>query len=1061
MVPAAQEGRKRHYLHLIAGEVSACVLLALFFLLIGSASIASATDYPRTVSQYTHQRWSAESEAPGPIFQVRQSRDGYLWLAAGDGVFRFDGASFERIDPSPALPNLQSATVVLPTRNGDVWTNYARSGRFAVYRGGRLQQVPSPEHRPGEQVLDMAETADGAIWALVQGEARGPLRYFNGRWKRFSSADGLPHDAPTAMLVASDGSLWISFLQSIVRLVPGAARFTTVRQTRGALGKILQDAAGRIWFAERRGLYAITGPGGRGDAPAVRYPYQTATPGINDRPMFDRAGNFWTALQFGGVKRVPLPDPRGASSAAEAVARVETLGKSDGLTSDITMGIFEDQESNIWIATEVGLDKFRPASIRVERLLNSPPLRGDVLLSARDGTVYIAEANTLFRVQPHKNPVPILRGLREPEAMCEAPDGAIWVLFNDRMLSWKDGRTSTFPRPQSQFAIQGCAFDRGANLWATAFSSGIFRFRHGKWERIFGPGDPDNFSPSLLVRDPHDNLITLWSPRRFASFDASRSRVFAPVDGKWEFRALHYATRGGLLAGGEFGLARVAAGRMQILSQRQGAFLGRVVGILEDPDGKTWLANQEQIASLQTSDLAQAFANPLHFIKRSLLTSDDGLPDRIYANGASVVRGGDGRIWVGTLAGSVWFDPKRILRNATLPPVAIASLRLGDQLYRDPASLTLPAAPATVEINYAALSFANPKHVKFRYMLQGYDRNWIDPGRRRQVFYTSLSPGKYRFVVSAANNEGAWNGAGASLDFEIPPTFFQSWLFLGLCILSGAAILWLLYRYRVAQVTSRVRSQLEARLGERQRIARELHDTLLQGVQGLVLRFQTVMEALPANEAARCQLNAALEKAEAAIEQGRDRVQDLRSDRDAVDLPVMIERLSRRTDWQFSTAFTVDGNPSPVHAHIAHELESITAEALNNVAKHAQASKVDMKLSFYARYLTIEIRDNGIGIADSDLCANGRERHYGILGMRERCARMGATLSISSECGLGTVVSARVAARRAFVRESRWWRSSHQDLHARAQTKYAPWSNGPTDKEPRYEYLWRTYFPFK
>jgi signal transduction histidine kinase/ligand-binding sensor domain-containing protein len=983
-----------------------------------------AENHPRRIAQYTHARWSAESNAPGPIFTIAQGKDGYIWLGAGDGLYRFDGVSFEKIVPEGDVdPAHRAPTALLVTRSGDVWLNYAISGRFAVYRDGALRLIPSPKDRGGDQVVSLVETPDGAIWASLAPQAREPFRYKDGHWRSFGVKDGLPDDITGNMFVAADGTLWVEFDNSIARLRPGQTRFETVwKATEGAF-RIAEGPEGRIWILRRNAAYPLTGPGGRGILPKVRFPYPTADPAGSFRAKFDRAGNLWFATQFGGIQRVVHPNPNGAASQAEAIASVETLRATDGLTTDITMNPFEDREGNVWITTEKGLDKFRPASLRAEPLLTKPPRWGDVLLSARNGTVYVAETDTVYRIVPKGNPEPILRNTTMPEAMCEAPDGAVWMTFADRVLVWKDGQSRQLParptfEPISRFF--SCAFDRRGDYWATIPELALYRFRDGRWESMFGPANKETFYPRLMIQDSRQRLVIRWADNTISWLDYPKRWSMSPgiSDESSIARGTLYETlRGDIITTGTFGFIRIRNGISRALSEPQRKLYDRVEGIAETPEGDTWTVSQARVARTRSHDLEHAFSDPKFMPPTLELSYDDGLPNRVYgASGRSVVRGGDGRLWIATLGGTVWLDPKQLVRNPVPPNVVIASVKVGDIFHRDPTRLKLPAAPATVEINYAVLSFANPKRVAMRYKLEGYDADWIDPGARRQAFYTNLPPGEYRFRVIAANNEGVWNRTGATLVFEVPPTFFQSRWFFGICLAIGLALLWLLYRLRVRQLAHSIRIRLEERLSERERIARELHDTLLQSVQGLILRFQSVANRMPSEEQTRIQLDTALKRADDIVVDGRNRVRNLRPSDPHDNLQDLIQDLvdDAGFDPPIPVRVVVEGKARPVDPLVSEEIRRIAGEALFNVARHAQANAVDAIISFAAQTLSVQIRDDGVGIPADVVEAGRKADHFGLIGMRERAERIGAALSIASEPGKGSEITIVMPARLAF-----------------------------------------------
>jgi len=346
-------------------------------------------------------------------------------------------------------------------------------------------------------------------------------------------------------------------------------------------------------------------------------------------------------------------------------------------------------------------------------------------------------------------------------------------------------------------------------------------------------------------------------------------------------------------------------------------------------------------------------------------------------------------------------------------------------LARDPVSLTFPAATSNIEIDFAALSFAEPKAVSVRYMLEGYDAGWIDPGARRQAFYTNLPPRDYRFRVIAANADGAWNRAGAAVSFEIPPTFFQSYWFRALCVALTLLLFWLAYRLRMAQVASRIRTRLEERMGERERIARELHDTLLQSVQGLVLRFQSVAHRMPPGEPSRAHLESALERADEVIVEGRNRVRDLRADDNSGDPLANLRELADAAgfDPPIPIRIVVEGRPRQVHRLVAAELRRIAGQALFNIARHARANSVDVAIIYGDRQLGVQIRDDGVGIAPSVLAQGSKEGHFGLIGMRERAERIGGALSIDSGAGKGTDVILTLPARLAYAERTHGWRS--------------------------------------
>jgi signal transduction histidine kinase len=343
--------------------------------------------------------------------------------------------------------------------------------------------------------------------------------------------------------------------------------------------------------------------------------------------------------------------------------------------------------------------------------------------------------------------------------------------------------------------------------------------------------------------------------------------------------------------------------------------------------------------------------------------------------------------------------------------------------------LKLPALTRSLQIDYTALSLSVPERVQFRYLLEGSDKVWQEPGTRRQAFYTNLGPGTYNFRVVACNNDGVWNESGASLGFTIAPAFYQAVWFQLLCLASGAGILYFFYRLRVQQATVHVQGRLQERLAERERIARELHDTLLQGFQGLTLHFQAAMKQIPDREPARLTMEKALKLADEVLLEGRKRVRDLRSEGAiSSELPEMLASLGQELTQDLAVTFkvTVIGSPQSLHPVACGEIYRIAREALTNAFGHSHAGNIEVEAVYDFTSFSLRVRDNGCGI-DHDVLIRGREGHWGLSGMRERAQNIGGQLKVWSNPGAGTELDFRMPAKLAYVRkhkESRWsWRT--------------------------------------
>jgi signal transduction histidine kinase len=384
----------------------------------------------------------------------------------------------------------------------------------------------------------------------------------------------------------------------------------------------------------------------------------------------------------------------------------------------------------------------------------------------------------------------------------------------------------------------------------------------------------------------------------------------------------------------------------------------------------------------------------------------------------SAIEATDGRIWFSTTAGIVSIDATRLVRNTLPPPLTIWSLTSGQTRYPNlGAELRLPVHTTNLRIEYSAGSLTVPERVRFRYKLEGSDRDWQDVGTRRDADYTNLGPGHYKFTVIASNNDGIWNNTGASIDFTIPPAIYQTKWFFALCMFAGLAVLTALHRARLRRVAAQVRGRLEARLAERERIARDLHDTLLQGVQGLIWRFQAATDRIPAGEPARQLMEQSLDRADQLLAESRDKVKDLRlAAGDVADLPRALAAEGEQFAQLHAAKFrvSVQGACRELHPLAREEVLLIAREALSNAFQHARAADIEAEIAYGATGLNIRIRDDGRGITAAVLDEGGRPGHFGLLGMRERAKKIGARLEVWSRSGAGTEVDLRVPAEVAY-----------------------------------------------
>jgi signal transduction histidine kinase len=445
-----------------------------------------------------------------------------------------------------------------------------------------------------------------------------------------------------------------------------------------------------------------------------------------------------------------------------------------------------------------------------------------------------------------------------------------------------------------------------------------------------------------------------------------------------------------------------------------------VSGIVDADDGSLWLNESRGVLRVPASEVSAILQDSFHPTRYEVFDAFDGVPGATEQhNSATAVRGTDGRLWFTTTNGAAWVDPRHLYRNKLPPPVVIQSIVADGRTLSSSGKLQLPARTRNLQIAYAGLSLSVPERVRYRYRLKGLDEEWQSAGTRHIAYFTKLPPGSYAFQVIASNDAGVWNKVGAELPIRIIPAWYQTWWFYGLCACLVAAALAALYRLRVAQVRADTRRLLEARLSERERIARDLHDTLLQGVQGLIWRFQAATNRIPPDEPARQLMEQSLDRADKLLGESRDRVKGLRPIASAVvDLTQALaaegEHLAQLNPVKFR--LSVQGASRALHPIVREEGFLIAREALANAFRHSGAKDIEAEVTYGDAALHVRVRDDGQGISTSVLQAGDTPGHFGLIGMRERAAKIGGHLEIWSKPDVGTEVDLRVPAHVAYTR---------------------------------------------
>ena len=1010
---------------------------------------AKAAEISLDLTQYSHASWTALDGLKGSTRSIVQTPDGYLWLGTEFGLVRFDGVRFVPSGAAAAQPpHSNNIMSLLAASDGTLWVGAIEG--LASWHMGKLTQYPE---LAGGGVFALLEDHEGTIWAGgsaglcairagkvtcsgLEGKASPGVYYLYGN--RGNSVFSLSEDRDHHLWAGTESGLW--------QWRPDPPHRYQARPVVTQQALVQGDGA--------KGLSVITGDDRVIRQIASNGLEEYALPGIGQpfraqRLLRDRRGALWIGTLEHGLLHV-------------RDGRVTRFGQANGLSSDLITALFEDREGNIWVGTTNGLDRFREpavAAIGANQGLATPAYS---VLSARDGSLWIGSYGGLNRWSQGRmtvyraRAVPVRRtaaarqlqmGLEHGEASeitdVGLPDNEIGSLFEDaRGRIWISTRDGAGWFENGRFARAGGApigsanaivADAGEGVWISSLVSGLFHVLDGRViESVPWPWSQRGHDPrvSSVARDPSTSGLWLgFLDGGIAYFaDGQIKRFFGRKEGLdpdtvWN---LHFDHEGTLWAATEGGLKRLKDGRVATVTVQDGLPCDAVHWVIEDDAFALWLYTSCGLLRIDRSELNAWAADPARALHPALFDGTDGIRVHTLINGFSpvVTKSADGKLWFTHSDGVSVIDPQRLQINRLRPPVHIEQIIADGKTYSPAPGLRLPARVRDLSIRYTALSLVAPEKIRFRFKLDGQDADWREVINNRHVQYSNLAPGNYHFQVTAANNSGIWNQQGASFDFSIAPVYWQTSWFLVFCVAALIALLWILYRLRLLQLTRRFERDLDTRVAERTRIARELHDTLLQSFHGLMLRFQTVWGLLPERPAeAKDMLGSAIDQAAEAITQGRETVQGLRaSAQESNDLASAIRTLgdeiaasetaTRSADFRVN----VEGTARPMHPIVRDEIYRIASEALRNAFRHSRGTQIEVEIRYDEQQLRLRVRDDGRGIDEKVLADQGREGHFGLRGMRERAALIGAKLTLWSALDAGTELDLSVPASRAYAR---------------------------------------------
>jgi ligand-binding sensor domain-containing protein/signal transduction histidine kinase len=916
---------------------------------------------------------SMAASTGGTVKHIGQDRAGMLWLSTANGLYRLDAATrhVTRFNHSETDPFSLSSNDVKSSgedRSGAFWVA-TREGLDAFDRDRARVTLHVPLREPRD--FSFYEDRSGVFWILyASGNGLAILDRNARRLTRYSFAaqelPGFPLTGVSSMLENPDGTLWVgTFSDGLLKLDREHHRFTRYRN----------DPTNGESLPENR-ITAL---------------------------FEDREGNIWAG--FGAIEPAFFagPPPPFAKLPFDS-------GNPANLGETLVNVLYEDRQGMLWIGTTGALDRLDRGSGRYARFdVPGHGIASDVLsiVEDRSGALWVGTSGQgLYRLDPATGR---LRAFPHIEAGASSPsddtvirllvdrEGRLWVTTVDGLYRF-DPATQRFTNYRrtvndAPASYEPIAQDEHGALWLAAYGTGVLRL------------------------DPASGEFTTYSHGLGERTALSGNRL----------NSLHVDHTGAVWVGTQNGLDRFEpmTGILSHFSEKDGLASNAVSCILEDGRGDLWMGTSKGLSRLDAR--RTTFKN---------YAQADGLPGPDLTGWSACFRSSSGEMFFGGFAGAVAFRPEDITDSSYIPPVVLTAFQLsgatvvlgaGSPLTRSidyTNKLRLSYRENNLSFEFSALSFRSPETNRYRYKLEGLDEGWHVAGSdQRFASYTTLPAGAYWFRVQGATGRGPWSEPGRAVSVTIEPPWWGTWWFRALVGVVTVLLVLVIYFARVRQIARQFEIRFHERVSERSRIARELHDSLLQGFQGLMFRLQAVHALLPerAAEAARA-LETALDRGDQAISEGRAAVQGLRASAlaatDLADsLLALAEELGPRASGRSpSYHVVVEGKARPL-ASLAHdETYRIVREAFRNAAEHAKARRIEAELVYGEKVFSVSIRDDGVGIDHRVLEDRRRAGHWGLQAMQERAEAFGAGLEVWSEHSAGTEIRLAIPASIAYGR---------------------------------------------
>jgi len=1004
-------------------------------------------DTQTPLNGFAKQVWSTENGLPqSSVHAIVQTSDGFLWLGTEGGLARFDGYQF-RVFDRENTPEMAGDDIrcLLEDQTGALWVGTG-SG-LTRFKDGRVRTFTPADGLPPGAVSVLVKSGDGSLWAVTAGGLAAtsvahadPAKI---RFRTFSPGDGMLSAGVLSLIPDANGGVWVGTSQGLNHIVGTRVERgppPTVGVSINALASVPGDP-GTLLMASAEGVMRLQGSGVTILAKREALPIEGVRQLLADREGVWAVGRngvsvirpggtvmFATGRALPGTQVVTIAEDRlgavwigtNAGLARFSNGRMEIAATAGEIDAASVLAIFEDREGDMWIGTETaGVKTLRPrifemlrgwtgftegASTSVVQAADravwvgtggagvvrigikqtasraytmKDGLASDTVLALGTGgmnheDMWIGTPDGLSMLHDGRwRTVTSADGLADDlvRSVLPARDGAVWVGTRHGVTRWKDDRGTTLTAAQGLGSdlVGPMLEDAGGDLWVGT-SGGLSRLHAGALKNY-----------TIADGLPSNTITTLEASRNGTLWVGTNGRGLARWDGSkfFSFAASPALPR-------------------------------EIYGALDDGSGSLWLSSAHGLFRVSIASLDKFRVDQKNEIAVAQYGTADGLPsvETAGAGYPSAWRLDDRRLAFASRRGVLVVDPTRLPQSETPPPVALEQVTVDDRGATPEEIASLAPGPSHFSFSFAGINLAAPQRVQYRYMLEGLDHNWINAGTRRVAYYTNIPHGHYRFLVCARNAGGAWSQP-AVLPLELRPRFYQTVWSWTLFVLLLLALGFGLYRLRVRAL----RSRFEAVTAERNRLAREIHDTLAQSFVAVSVRLEVMSQMLRNGgvEKAREQLDQTRMLVRESLNEARRSIWDLRTEgADAQSLPARLARLVRETIPRITdTQLETTGTYRALAQSIEDELYRIAQEAVTNAVRHASAQSIRLRLSYGLERVVLEVVDDGRGF-DVSQAPSSQGGHFGLTGMRERARILGAEVMLESAPDRGTSVRVSV-----------------------------------------------------